>query len=348
MSVSLIRVGGIWHYRFQVAPFPRVQRSTRERTRARAEQVAQRAYRNAVERANGGSPIPTLSEIISEWFELRAAHSSAAHIKSVDTFRRLHQYDLGGMLISEISTTAVERARALHLQTHSRASANHWLRILKLLVNWAVKRRILPRLPWDVEMLSVQKQPRAILPLSTAMAWFDAVDAAAASMPAVSIAVRLMLLLGLRESEALTARWEWIDWERRTYTPGITKGREADPLPLFGVLADYLFPLKKTDGLMVCQEDGSPLASGFARAYIRQANAKCAIRGITPHRLRGTIATLMSENGVPVQDVQAYLRHKDVRTTMAYLERNMDRITAAQDRIAEKSGISWRKNGEEK
>lgn len=347
MSVDVFKVGRFYHYRFQVRPFPRVQRSTRLMNKGAAEAVAERAYRNAVERANGGAPIPTLGEVIAEWFELRAAHSSAAHIKSVDTFKRLHQYDLGGMLISDIDTTAVERARALHLRTHNFASANHWLRILKLLVNWAVKRRVLPRLPWDVAMLTVQKRPRSILPLSAAMSWFDAVDAAA-SLPAVSIAVRLMLLLGLRESEALTARWEWIDWERRTYTPGITKGREADALPLFGALADYLLPLKKTHGLMVCQEDGSPLSSGFARAYIRQANAKCAVRGITPHRLRGTIATLMSENGVPVQDVQAYLRHKDVRTTMAYLERNMERITAAQDRITVKSGISWRKNGEEK
>ncbi|MYM31500.1 tyrosine-type recombinase/integrase [Duganella sp. CY15W] len=336
MTVSLFKIGGIWHYRFQVAPNPRVQRSTKLRSKAAALQVADRAYSNAVERANGGEPMPTLSEVIVEWFELRAPISSAAHIRSVDVFKRLHTYDLGGRLISDIDTEAVERARAQHLATHNFASANHWLRVLKLLVNWAVKRRILARLPWDVAMLKVQKRPRAILPMSVVMNWFEQVDRASSRAAGVGIAVRLMLWLGLRESEAITARWEWFDWERRTYTPGITKGREADALRLPRRLAEYLEPMHQIDGLVACQPDGQAFGPGFCRLAIMAANAACAIKGITPHRLRGTIATMMSEEGVPVQDVQRYLRHKDVRTTMAYLEINMDRVTQAQDRITGK------------
>nr|WP_229259080.1 site-specific integrase [Duganella flavida] len=156
-----------------------------------------------------------------------------------------------------------------------------------------------------------------------------------------------MLLLGLRESEVITARWEWFDWERLTYTPGKTKGKEADALPILPWLAEYLAPLRSTEGLVIVQPDGRQYGSGFARAQIRAANASCAIKGITPHRLRGTIATVMSEAGAPIQSIQAYLRHKDVRTTMAYLEKNMDHITKAQAKIAEKAGLTWRKNGED-
>lgn len=346
MSVTLIKVGAVWHYRYQVRPFGRVQRSTRETSRARADRVAQKAYIDAVERANGGEPIPTLAALIAEWRALRAGHSSKHHVRTVDIFARLHLYGLGDKLISELDTTTVERARAEHLATHAYSTANHWLRILKLLVNWAVKRGILARLPWDVAMLKVQKKPRATLPLAAVLDWFAAVDRAASAAPAISAAARLMLWLGLRESEAITARWEWFDWARAAYTPGETKGREADALPVLPQLADYLTPLRKAEGLIVCHADGAPYGPGFTRDAIRVANALCQTKGVTPHRLRGTIATLLSENGVPVQDIQKFLRHKDVRTTMAYLERNMDRVVAAQGRIAQKAGLTRRESGE--
>ena len=346
MSIDVFKVGRIWHYRFQVRPFKRVQRSTKLQDRRLALRVAEKAYADAVARANGGEPIPTLRALIKEWLAIRAVHSSAAHVRSVETFARLHLYDLGDALVSDIDTVMVERARSEHLKTHSFASANHWLRVLKLLVNWAVKREILPRLPWSVTMLTVQKRPRSILPLPAAMDWFDAIDKAAARSPNTRVAVRLMLWLGLRESEVITARWEWFDWERRTYTPGQTKGKEADPLPMFDALVDYLAPLRRAEGLVICRRDGRPLGPGFARAHIQKANAATAIKGITPHRLRGTIATLMSESGAPVQDVQAYLRHKDVRTTMFYLEKNMVRITSAQKNIQQKGSMAWRESGD--
>jgi len=347
LSVEVFKVGRTYHYRFQVKPFARVQRSTRLRDKGKAQVVADRAYDDALTRANGGNPIPTLAELHAEWLAVRGAHSSAHHVRSVTSFGKLHMGAMAGRRIDQIDTDTVERARSALLADHSRATANHWLRILKLLVRWAVRREIVPRLPWDVAMLAVQKRPRAILPLSAVAAWFGAIDAQAGAASPVSIAVRLMLLLGLRESEAITARWEWFDWERDTYTPGKTKGKEAEALPLFAALVDYLAPLKKPDGLVVCLPDGAAVGAGFARWRIRAANTACSIKGITPHLLRGTIATAMSEAGAPVQDVQAYLRHKDVRTTMAYLERNMARITKAQAKIAEKAGLTWRESGED-
>lgn len=347
MSIDVFKVGSTYHYRFQVKPFPRQQRSTRLRNRRLALEVAERAYVDAITRANGGEPVPTLAALLADWLAVRGAHSSAHHVRSVKTFAKLHMHGLSDVRIDQLGTDAVERARGKHLADHNHASTNHWLRILKLLVSWAVRRKILPRLPWDVTMLPVQKRPRAILPMSAVTMWFAAVDAATGRAPYVSTAVRLMLLLGLRESEVITARWEWFDWERGTYTPGETKGNEADALPLFDWLIAELAPLKRIEGLVVCMPDGAPVAPGFSRRAIRAANAACSVKGITPHRLRGTIATVLSEAGTPVQSVQAYLRHKDIRTTMVYLEKNMDHLTKAQAKIAQKAGLTWRKSGED-
>ena len=309
--------------------------------------MAQRAYDDAVMRANGGKPVPTLTELIDQWMVVYRPISSTAHIRSVDTFRRLHMYDLGAKAIDSITTADVELARNLHLQDHKPASANHWLRILKMLAMWAVRREILAAPPWRVGMLKVQKRPRAILPMDAARAWFDAVDVATMHAPLIATAVRMMFGLGLREGETITARWEWVDWQRATYTPGITKGREAEPVPMPGWLVEHMRPLRRDYGLIVVKSDGCAFCPGFARQTIRRANDTCSIKDITPHRLRGTFATLLSEAGVPVQTIQKVMRHKTHATTMGYLEKNLDTAALAQERIGASIGFSCCKSGDE-
>lgn len=346
MTSTVFKVGKIYHYRFQVKPFPRVQRSTRERDKARAQAVADRAYNEAVLRANGGKPVPTLAQLAQEWLEVRGPVLSDAHRRSVETFVRCHMYDLGLLLISDITTKLVEKARNKHMEERAASSANTWLRILKLLVNWAVRCKVLPELPWDVPLLPVQKKPRAILPTSRAQEWLKAVDAAVRRRPSSAIGIRLMFGLGVRESEAATARWEWIDWERATYTPGITKGKEAVPLPIPQWLFDYLAPRKQQEGLIAPGARGRQLPKGFSRRLIEAGNKAISLTGITPHRLRGTFATLLSEEGAPIQTVQALMRHKDPMTTMGYLEVNLDTAKRAVNSIGNRISGGGRKNGE--
>jgi integrase/recombinase XerC len=333
MSANVFKRGGVWHYRFQVVG-KRYRRSTGLTSRRSAENLAQRAYDAAVLRANGGEPVPTLAELAHAWIEVHRPVSSVAHIRSVELFRRLHMFDLGAKSINEITTLDVELARNLYLLTHKPASANHWLRIVKLLTMWAVKRGMLATMPWHVSMLKVQKRPRSILPLADARAWFAAVDDATAHAPAIGTAVRMMFGLGLREGEVLSARWEWIDWARKTYTPGITKGREAEPVPMARWLREHLEARRQHSGLIVARPDGQAFCAGFARQAIRGANAACTVKGITPHRLRGTFATLLSEAGVPIQTVQKVMRHKSFTTTMGYFEQNLDVAAQAQERIS--------------
>ncbi len=342
MSATVFKKGGVYHFRFQVAG-RRVQRSTRSKNKHAAEELAAREYAAAVVRANGGQPVPTLDQLAHDWIVVHRPVASSAHVSSVERFRRLHMYELGAKQVGDITTADVELARIEHLKDRKPASANHWLRILKLLTLWAVNRNILAASPWKVKMLKVQKRPRATLPLDVARTWFSAVDDATSRAPAIGTAVRLMFGLGLRESESMTARWEWIDWERSTYTPGITKGREADPVPMADWLVEHLTPMRKAEGLIVAKASGQAFGPGFARQAMRQANRACSIKGITPHRLRGTFATLLSEAGAPIQDIQRIMRHKNHSTTMGYLETNLARAARAQNAIGEKAGFGGAK-----
>jgi integrase len=198
---------------------------------------------------------------------------------------------------------------------------------------------MIPSLPWSVKSLKVQKRPRAILPVNLARRWLAAIDTFEGDASGVPVAVRLMIGIGLREAETITARWEWVDWDRRTYTPGITKGREADPLPLPEWLYDFLATRRSDGGLMVHKPSGIAYGPSFTRKAMLAANKECNAGHITAHRLRGTFATLLSEEGAPVQMIQRALRHKSVNTTMAYLEVNMSIVAAAQQRIARRTGL---------
>lgn len=317
--MRLFRVGRVWHFRYQVDG-RRVQRSTRETVKYKAEAVARRFFGEAVLWARGDSPVPTLREAVQQWLVVHREVVSGHHWRAMERFERLFLYDLADCFLDELSTEAVERARLLYLQGRARASANHWLNLLRAVCNWAVRRRMLPALPWHVKALKVQKKPRVTLPPSVAWQWLAAVDALGKA--GVSLGLRLMFGLGLRESETLTARWEWLDWDRHTYTPGLTKGREADPIPVPAWLMDYLEARGQLTGLMVVR-GGLPYASGYARQAMRLANQQLGIERLTPHRLRGTFATLLSEEGVPIQTIQRVMRHKDPMTTMRYLEVNL-------------------------
>jgi integrase len=337
MTYHLFRVGKVWHYRFQVRG-ARTQRSTGERVRGRAEQLAGLAYRDALLKSGANCNCPTLRELVRLWLDAHRQTASASHVQGVEIFGRLHLYSLADTAISNLTTAKIEEARNLHLGTHAPNSANHWSRIIRLLCKWAAHRGMIDAVPFTVKMLKVQRKPRATLPVSLSLDWLRTLDEL--GRQPVQIAVRLMLGMGLREAEAASARWEWLDAARQTYTPGQTKGREAEPIPVPAWLIDYLRPFRKPTGLIVARADGRAFGRGFTRASIAIASRHIGIDRITPHRLRGTFATLLSENGAPVQVVQKVMRHKSVLTTVGYLESDLTHAAKAQQRIAEKCGFA--------
>ena len=121
----------------------------------------------------GEGPIPTLSVLARTWLDVHEKTVSQEHLRNVEEFLRHDLYDLGALRIDRIRTEDVEGARASHLEGHSPASVNLWLRILKLLCNWAVKRALIPKVPWKVSMLKLQKTPRKTLPTAKAADWLD-------------------------------------------------------------------------------------------------------------------------------------------------------------------------------
>ena len=283
--------------------------------------------------------IPTFEQLVSEWVLVQKGVVGMTHWNDVQGSFHRHFKTLANLRLDEVTTEKVEAIRTVYLQTRGPGGANNVLKHLNLLFRWAIHRGYIKEKPFRMKKLKVQKRPRAVIGIHQVGEFLQIVDKA--RNPHVKTAIRLMLGLGLREAEALGARWEWLDWERKIYIPGRTKGKEADPLPLPDWLCEHLRLTTQPcmEGWILPAPDGKPHRSRFTTKSIDRAGRKIGVFGLTPHRMRATFATLHSEHGTPIQIIQRMLRHKHVETTAIYLESSTEAMRLAQDRVSEGLGL---------
>jgi len=295
--------------------------------------------------------LPKLSKVYADWLEEMQSKATPEHLKSVESYWTRHiEPHLGHLPLNLVSTAAVEGCRAKYLEGGgTNGGANSLLITLNTFFGWAIRHRIIANKPYQVAKLRVQRVPRSILAGPLAARFLAEIDKA--RNPHVRLAVRMMLGLGLREKEALSARWEWLDLHRMTYTPGKTKGCEAVALDVPEWLAGYLQPLKKSEGLMIPmtkrpksrtpqeEKQETPHVAGFTKKAVARAAKAVSIPRLTPHRLRATFATLHADAGTPTTEIQAMLRHKQITTTLRYVESGRQSQRDAQRKVAEAMGL---------
>ena len=324
--MKLFKEGKYWCYRYQIGRV-RTQKSTGLTVKGQAETVAMAAFTEAKMRSRGQEPVPTLSALVERWLDTHqprteegAGDVSSGHYRNIQFFGRDQLFGLGVVKLDRITTEMVLMARNQYLAGKSESTADQWLRHLNLIGNWAVKLQIIGHLPWRVKKINPPKKPKTILPLDKVQGFLAAVDASDRD-PQVCTAVRLMIGLGLRESEVLKSRWEWIDWETKTYSPGFAKGKDVKPVPIpFWLLAHLKVIWGDTTqtGFILPNKDGKPHSKDFTRRAMKAANKKLNIKGLSPHRMRGTWITQLLRAGTPLEEVRKMARHKSVTTTLGY------------------------------
>jgi integrase len=323
----------------------RRQRSTKETRVEPAWSEAKRLHHAAKLQAKGQEPEPTLEVLVQKWVSAHALRKSASHIENVDRWRRLHLGSLAQHSLSGISTAMVETELQVFLANHAKTTANQWITYLRMVFRWAIDRNMIHAIPWKVGEITIKKKPKPRLPSLKVEGWLEEVDRITQHEPAIALAIRMMVGAGLRSSEACNARWEWLDLEHETYTPGDTKGGEAWARPLPEWMLEDLRSMYKAMGHMIPTKDGRLVTGGRIQRIMDLACEAVDIPRLTPHKLRHTYATWLSEEGVPIQDIQAMLGHKDPETTMIYLGIDLSRVRRAQGSLANRLQITRRKIG---
>ena len=154
--------------------------------------------------------------------------------------------------------------------------------------------------------------------------------------------VQLLTYGGLRRSEVSGISWDDLIQESAFYLLKLptTKSGVAQDVKLQPVVLHYLEAYREalrsrgyeTEGkvfISLSRNDshGKPLTAQsinlIAHKYARKAGVS---QRVTAHMFRHTCCTLSIEGGAKPQQVQAHLRHKDLKTTMRYYE-NRERLT---------------------
>jgi integrase len=140
-------------------------------------------------------------------------------------------------------------------------------------------------------------------------------------------------MAGLRRGELLALRWADIDFEHssiRVYegysanTTGKTKSRKSRTVPMVDKVAERLLQVRargfltaKTNLVFVSRERTNVDGSALRRRYIATLDA-AGLRRLRFHDLRHTFGSL-AINVASIVQVQAWMGHADIKTTMRYL-----------------------------
>ncbi len=338
---GLKKVGEYWHFSLKING-QRLHGSTRAKDLTTAKKVLEERRKELLLAQCGAPKVPTLSTLVSQWLKVHKAVHSKKHWDDVERVSRNWLLPtMGGKRVDQIQTEDVARVRSRMLEAgRSPVTFNDALKILKLLCRYALSLGALRELQFRSEFIRVQRKPRPTVPAPQIHEFLAAVDKAARNIQ-VAIILRVMVGLGLREAEALGMRWEWFDFDQRTYVVGKAKGKEARILPVPDWLWSAIQGMPKTISEWVFpSEDGRPHRAQFCAKALRRVCKELGLGNLTQHRLRATFASLHAQAGTPITEIQGMLGHKSITTTMIYIETSLDAKRQAQEALSQKLGLA--------
>lgn len=342
---GLGRVGKYWHYCFKVEG--RVFRgSTHVTDHATAEKFLADKRREAALSTRGlFHRMPTVRELLKQWLEVHRTVFSTKHLVSVEGSMRLWVLPrLGDRRIDLVSTQDMLDTRQAILDAgRSPVTANLMVRTVRLLWGFAIKLGYLDTRPFQVGQIKVQQTPRPTVPATALTDYLAEIDRS--RNPHVPVMVRIILGLGLRESEVLGMRWEWFDPGQRTYCVGKSKTKTSRTLPVPQWVWEFINLMPRSHSPWVFPaEDGNPHRPAFLRKPLARAAKKLGLGRVSAHRLRATFASLHAEFGTPITEIQGMLGHRCIQTTMIYVEQSMENKRRAQDAMSQRLGFSVEKD----
>jgi integrase len=162
-------------------------------------------------------------------------------------------------------------------------------------------------------------------------------EAEAEIWPAAIAVTRFLALTGWRSSEALTLRWDQIDFARRTATLSETKtGRSVRPLSR--AACEVLTELPRLGAFVFPATRGERGLTGYPQVWSRKIAPACQLpSGVTPHTLRHSFASLAGDLGFSEPTIAAMIGHKGRSITSRYVHSADAVLLAAADAVADRT-----------
>jgi len=209
-------------------------------------------------------------------------------------------------------------------------NANKLLTELRAILNWAAEDYGLT----DNAAAGIPKHPERTSerPAFYTPEQVEALVAAAAS-PSDALAFKVAAYAGLRRGEVVSLRWRCVDVARSNLhvDESVSAGQDSRPksgkgrtVPLARVLADALAaarPANATDDDLVLTGSlpGVKIDGSALRRRFEAARKRAKLPPLRFHDLRHTFGTLAVDGGASLVQVQAWMGHSAIQTTMRYL-----------------------------
>lgn len=222
--------------------------------------------------------------------------------------------------LQEIERTDVRVFIGEVADTNSDSVANNVLQRFRGLMNYALVEELLDRDPsegvtTDYEYVPVE---RTLSVEEIRLFWFG-LEASQIYTP-IQLALKLLLVTAQRRSEIVTARWEWFDSEEqvlRIPRANVKNRRGANIVPLSPLAQDLLLQLQALAGSspFVVPSATDPNKHCAPQQVTKALRQHCPSWGIdehnrfTPHDLRRTVATMLSQEEVQREHIKAVLNH---------------------------------------
>jgi len=213
-------------------------------------------------------------------------------------------------------------------KARSNRGGNKLVGHISLVFGWGHKTELLPRVPFKpLAELVEQDGVKTFLTPEQVKPFLAHIDGRRNLH--VMVAVRAMLYMGLREVEALHMQWTGFDAERKRFTAIETKTGNNIPLPVPDDLRELLAQLRETvpaecewclPGTYDSMEEfWNVHVAQFVTKAIKRAGAKMGITGLSPHRMRGSMATLMARSGANAFVIKKAGRWERMETAEKYV-----------------------------
>lgn len=244
---------------------------------------------------------------------------------------------LGNLRLSSITIRDITTFHAKEKERNSATTANHYLVLIKRMLNLAVKWGLLEKNP--AAGLDKFKEPphrERYLTKEELPRFLKVLDQQEDRLS--KAAIKLLLFTGCRKGEILSLRWDQVRLdEGRLFLP-ITKNGHARSVILNSKAKEVLAELTKEKKN---SEYVFPSRSGSRKGHIQDLRKPfhrvceaANIEGLRIHDLRHSFATIAVMGGASLYDIQKLLGHSDISMTQRYAHMVDDSLQRATDNVS--------------
>lgn len=288
---------------------------------------------------------PTLADFEEEFFSvLQNSGLKASTLRTYRTTMTTHLVPFFGDLhLDEIGPRVVEQYKASRSNWTPKTVRNH-LGVLSKVFRVALKLELLPYMPHidapgakpsiEMEVWDDDEESRVLAQVDTE--------------PRIANWIRLALATGLRSGELAGLQWGDIDVVKRQlvvrrqwYKGNVTtpKSNRLRTVPLSDVAIDALQRQKSASFMRgrdwVFYDDEGFFGTQRINDGFRRIIRKAGVKRIRIHDMRHTFATKAVRRGVPIEVLQQWLGHSDIRVTMRYAHVGQQHSASFIDRMNE-------------